>query len=144
MADLESNKNKYLEATHKLNDYNEIYNMNSYMLQANSQELYRLNYTNNLLKTRILKLKQEYMLHEHDTHVYHFRRNILYITALVVAGLLLVFSLFVQGKLAKNVTMGIAVGVTVLYLIVILLIVRRNLRRTTYSYDHYYWNQIKS
>ena len=77
---LQSNKILYLDLTHKLNDYNEIYNLNTYLDGANSTELERLSYTNETLKTRLLKLKQEYLLEDRGVKAYTFRSNILYFT----------------------------------------------------------------
>jgi len=140
---IESNKNQYLDTTHKLNDYNEIYNLNTYLLRSNTQELDKLEGTNNLLKTRILKMKQEYMLFERDQRMYGFRRNLLYLSTLVVSGLLVVAALFVQGTLQSKMAVIICAGVGIVYLIILVLMVLYNSRRTTYSYDHIYWKPIK-
>lgn len=139
---LETNKIKYLDLTHKLNDYNEIYSVNSYLQGATNLELTRLRKTNNMLKSRILKMKQQYMMYDHDVDEYMFRLNILYFTAAIVAVVLMIASLFMQGYVTPKLAMIISGGLIIIYLIIVLFTVKANAERRKYAYDQFYWKPV--
>lgn len=139
---LETNKIKYLDLTHKLNDYNEIYSVNSYLQGATNLELTRLRNTNNMLKSRILKMKQQYMMYDHDVDEYMFRLNILYFTAAIVAVVLMIASLFMQGYVTPKLAMIISGGLIIIYLIIVLFTVKANAERRKYAYDQFYWKPV--
>lgn len=139
---LENNKIKYLDLTHKLNDYNEIASVNRYLKDTYNSELERLNQTNNVLRTRILRMKQEYMMNDHGIQEFKFRTNILYFTGFVVSIVLVVAALFVQGRLDARMTLIVSFGLLIVYLIIVLIAVKSNLERRKYSYNQYYWNQV--
>lgn len=143
---LQSNKILYLDLTHKLNDYNEIYNLNTYLDGANSTELERLSYTNETLKTRLLKLKQEYLLEDSGVKAYTFRSNILYFTAIILSIVLCLTAVYVEGGnggLSAKWAIIISIGIIVIYFIILLVIVKAYIERRYYAYDQYYWDQIK-
>jgi len=143
---LQSNKILYLDLTHKLNDYNEIYNLNTYLDGANSTELERLSYTNETLKTRLLKLKQEYLLEDRGVKAYTFRSNILYFTTIITSIVLCLAAVYVEGGaggLSAQMAVMISIGIIVVYFIILLFIVRANIERRYYAYDQYYWDQMK-
>ena len=120
---LQSNKILYLDLTHKLNDYNEIYNLNTYLDGANSTELERLSYTNETLKTRLLKLKQEYLLEDSGVKAYTFRSNILYFTAIILSIVLCLTAVYVEGGnggLSAKWAIIISIGIIVIYFIILL------------------------
>ena len=50
---------EYMDMTHKLNDYNEIYNVNKHIDKSTDEEMGRLLAIHNSLKIKILKLKQQ-------------------------------------------------------------------------------------
>lgn len=145
--DLESNKNSYLENTHRLNDYNEIYNLNSHLQKSNTLEISRLQSTDNILKSKVLKLKQEYLLLGHDTKVYHFRMNVMYFSAMVLGILFVIAAAFMVPRappLKPMITGKIAIWssciIAIVYLIIILLVVKAHANRRAYSYNQFYWN----
>lgn len=143
---LQSNKILYLDLTHKLNDYNEIYNLNTYLDGANSSELERLSYTNETLKTRLLKLKQEYLLEDRGVKAFTFKSNVLYFTAIVVSIVLCLAAVYVQGGtggLSGKMAVIISVVIIVIYFLILLFVVKANIERRYYAYDQYYWDQIK-
>lgn len=140
---LESNKIKYLDLTHKLNDYNEIYSVNSYLKEANTDELYRLKTTNEALKSKVLTLKQNYMMKSHDIAEYKFRINIMYFTAIIIALVIIFVALYSMESISKRLAIILSSTVGVIYLIFLLFIVRLNSERRKYAYDQFYWNPIK-
>lgn len=141
-SSLENNKVMYLDLTHKLNDYNEIASVNRHLKDAYSSELDRLNYTNNVLRTRILRMKQEYMMNDHGVQEFRFRTNILYFTGFIVSIVLAVSALFMQGRIDTRMTMIIAFGLLIVYLIIVLIAVKYNIERRKNSYNQYYWNPV--
>lgn len=141
--ELETEKYKYLDLTHKLNDYNEIYNVNSYLKGANSAELQRLLAVNDTLRTRILRLKQEYMLHDHDISEYNFRLGVLYFSAVVVCFVLFIAALFAEDKIPRKLAFVGSIGLFTLYLIIVLIVVKVNSNRRKYSYNQWYWKPME-
>jgi hypothetical protein len=129
--------------THKLNDYNEIYNVNSYLQGANSQDLQRLAGVNDTLRTRILRLKQEYMLYDHGINEFGFRINIVYFTGVIVCIVLFMAALFQQDRLSGRLALTISTGLFVVYCLIVLLVVKSNADRRKYSYHQYYWKQVE-
>jgi cytochrome c-type biogenesis protein CcmH/NrfG len=140
---LELEKIKYLDLTHKLNDYNEIYNLNTYLDGTNTTELDKLSYTNETLKTRILKLKQEYLAQESDVKLYTFRNNILYFSTIVIAFILCIVAFYSEGSFSGKFTVIIILCILTVYFFILLLLIKANVERRTYAYDQYYWAQVK-
>ncbi len=139
---LENNKIKFLDLTHKLNDYNEIYNVNTYLQGAYSQELERLMVMNNDLKTNLLRLRQEYMTNESGISAYRFRTNIVYFTLIVICIILMVTTLFAQGKLSARMLFIICLVIIVIYFIIVLIMIKSNNERRAYSYNQFYWRPV--
>jgi len=139
---LETNKIKFLDLTHKLNDYNEIYSVNNYLQGAYGQELDRLNTTNNDLKTQLLRMKQEYMTNDSGIYVYKFRISILYVTIFIVCIVLMITTLFAQNKLSSRMLLIIVLAIIVIYFIIVLVMIKMNNERRYYAYNQYYWNTI--
>jgi undecaprenyl pyrophosphate phosphatase UppP len=137
---LETNKVKYLDLTHKLNDYNEIYSVNTYLKGNNTVELDRLNAIDNALRAKLMKSKQEYMLREHDIRQNRFRTNVIYFTALVVSVIIMIVALFMLDRINQYLAVGLAVGFLLLYFIIMLFVMKAQADRKKYSYDQYYWD----
>lgn len=93
---LDGNKDQYLDLTHQLNNYNEIYNVNFYLKNMNSLEYERLERANENLKAKVLKMKQEYMLLDYGKHENNMRANIMYTTLIVASIIFIVCALFYQ------------------------------------------------
>lgn len=140
---LEANRIKYLDLTHKLNDYNEIYSVNNYLNGANGVELDRLTTTDNTIRTRILRLKQEYLQHDHAIKEYKFRTNILYFSSIVIAFLLVLSALFIEEKIKPKIFIIVSSSIIVIYLLILLFVVKANVTRRSQAYDQYYFDQVK-
>lgn len=141
-SSLENNKVMYLDLTHKLNDYNEIYNMNTYVQNTNTQELDRLNTTNNTLKTRILRLKQEYLLTESGKRQWAFRTNLMMFTGIVTGLVVILLTMYSSDKLAVRPLVISCLVILVIYLLIVIYLVVANTERRNYAYDQYYWNPV--
>lgn len=132
---------KYLDITTKLNDYNEIENLNKHMMSANDQELIKLHTFNNQLKTKLLKAKQSYMLMDYGIHEYDMINNILGFTIVVVC-----LALFIVSRTSaenKKMLVWICMGIALFYLIVVLVILKQNSSRRTYAWSQWYWSPVK-
>lgn len=136
-------KVKYLEDTHKLNDYNEIYNTNSYIKNLNDTDFDRVSRMNQTLKNKIMTLKQQYLINDHDIEQYKFRINILYFTVFIICILLLFLTLFVKDKLKKQPTIIICSVIIFVYLLITLILVKINLERRQNAYKQFYWSSVK-
>ena len=141
MAEIENHKQQYIKDTHYFNDYNEIYNLNTHLLDANTTEQQKLYRINEQLKTKLLKMKQDYMLTDYSMHEISMYSNILALTILTVC-LLLVFVSMAKPE-SKNQLIMICTVVGVLYLIAIVMILKSNANRRRYSWEQWYWNPMK-
>lgn len=141
---LESNKIKFLDITHKLNDYNEIYNVNTYLQGAYGIELDRLIATNDELKTHLLRMKQEYMTNESGINAYRFRINIVYFTIFIICIILMITTLFAQNKLGARTLFIICLVIIIIYFIIVLIMIKSNNERRYYAYNQFYWYPAKS
>lgn len=144
MADeLTTNKNKYLDLTHKLNDYNEIDNLNNILLTVTNVEKMKLTDMDNNVRSRLLKLKQEYLLKEASIQKYNFVINMLYFTTVMFSAVFFALAAFVQDMIGKGVTIAIVIALSVVYLIVVLVAVRINANRRSSAWNQFYWQKIK-
>ena len=138
---VDASKYMYLDFTHKFNDYNEIRNLNSYISNATSSDYERLNVINNNLKTRVLKLKQQYILYEHDASLYKFRTNLLYFVIVCMSLILFFIAMLSEGRIKPvlcvillSIILVICVFVTIIYSI-------SSKFRRNQAYNQFYWMQ---
>jgi len=136
--EIKTNKIQYLNNTHKLNDYNEIDNLNSNLLSANKVEIQRLTVFNDQLKTKVMRYKKDYMLTDYSIHEMSMYNNILSFTIIVVC--FLIFCV-VQFK-SKKTMIWISVIVGIIYLIVVMLILKSNANRRANSWSQWYWAPV--
>lgn len=140
-TNLNSARIKYLDITTKLNDYNEIENLNKHMMSANTQELDKLRTFNNQLKTKLLKAKQNYMLMDYGIHEYDLINNLLGFTIIMVC-----LTLFIVSRTSpenKKMLVWICMGLALFYMIVVLIVLKQNSSRRTYAWSQWYWSPMK-
>ena len=135
-------KIEYLDITHKLNDYNEIYNVNKHISKATTEEMSKLKEINDNLKVRILKLKQEYLLYENGLHTYRFRCNIMYFTFIIVSALILLIGYYFENKINNMWTFIIFTSTCITYLVMVLIFIKNNSNRRSYAYHQFYWKNM--
>ena len=138
---LNTSQIKYLDVTHKLNDYNEIYNLNQHLLDNNSQEFERLNTFNNQLKNKLMKAKQSYMLMDYGIHEYEMYNNLLVFTIVVAS-----IALFVVSKTPveqKNKLIWGCGIIGVVYLIIMMVALSSKPSRRKYAWSQWYWSPVK-
>lgn len=139
--EIETNKYKYLDYTHKLNDYNEIANLNRYVSDATSADKERLNGVSNNMRIRVLKLKQEYLLYEHGNNLYIFRIRLLLFTIICISLILFLIAMYSEDKLGATITIIACCIILGICLSVIIIAVILNKKRRSYAYDQYYWEE---
>lgn len=140
---------KYLDLTHQLNNYNEIYNMNKYVSNVNSGELARLSSFNENIKSKVLKLKQDYMLYDVSMKTTSFWTGILYFT--VVMTCLVFFAIAFHSRevpegaftISKTIVIIIICALALVYVIIVIFSLSRYVKRRKYFYDQYYWKSME-
>lgn len=133
---------EYMDVTHKLNDYNEIHNVNLHVENATQNEKSKLNRINETLKMRVLKIKQEFLLYENALYTYRFRCNIIYFTFIVVSALLILIGYYFEEKISSKWTF-IIFGVSFLvYALIVFIFIKNNTNRRNYNYNKFYWKNI--
>lgn len=138
-----NHKNTYLDHTHRLNDYNEIYNLNSYLSNATHNDLERIQSINNTIKTRVMQAKQEYMMYEHGASQYRFRVNLLYFLLICVSLVLFCVTMHSEQRLDLKWTIIITSTILIVCLITIWVAVIANKARRNYAYNQFYWQEAK-
>jgi hypothetical protein len=143
MSDLINKRDDYLNNTHNLNNYNEILNVNEQLEFNYLSDVDKLNETNNLLKARILKLKQEYILNDAAIIKYNSMTNILYVTIILVSIIGLLIIAFMKGNFSRKVLISLIVLISLAYLIYVLAYILSDLNHKKTAYNQYYWNPVK-
>lgn len=151
MADLTSaiaqeigqKKEAYLMNTHYLDDYNEIYSTNNYLDERTSVEKEKLDSTLGRLNSTLLRMKQEYLLRKYDVNNYNLKTSILSITLVLVCIFAILIILYSDGKLGKNLLMLIVGGVSLFFILLVVLIVKSNSYRVETNWDAYYWGPVE-
>lgn len=137
-------RDKYLDYSHKLNDYNEISNLNDHLLTVNNVEEAKLQTFNDSISSKVLKLKQEYLLKESAIQELNLLTNILYFSMFLAAVIIFLFSFYHSNPNNLNISkllISIAI-IIILYLIVILIVILRNKNRKKQVWNQYYWNSM--
>lgn len=138
------NQNKYIDNTNQLNNLNEIYNMNTYVSNINKSEIDRINDYNRTLKTRILQLKQDYLLKEYKVHNYQFWYNVMYFTIVMAGIALIIIGLYLTNTASLSFTIVLVIlGVlSTLYIIILLSVLSLKIIRRNNSWNQFYWKSI--
>ena len=135
---------EYMDVTHKLNDYNEIHNVNLHIENATNNEMSKLDKINETLKMRVLKIKQEYLLFENALHTYRFRCNIIYFTYVIACGLIILIGYYFEGKISNMWTFIIFSFACIIYSIIVFIFIKNNTNRRNYNYNKFYWKNMTS
>lgn len=142
-GELDTSKDKYLDLTHQLNNYNEIHNVNTYLQQMNEVEGGRLHRANENIKAKILKMKQEYMLLDYGVHENKMRSNIMYTALIVTSIIFIICTLFYDDKLSQGIALTICAALIALFFAIVIFLLIANSKRRKYAWEQYYWNEFK-
>ena len=144
MGDLIDKRSQYLSNTHDLNNYNEILNVNQQLEFNYLSDVDRLQETNDVLKSRILKLKQEYLLNDNGIDKYKSLLNFIYISFVFFAIGVILFVSFTKKTVPEKTFYILIIFITLLYLVYILFYILSGLLRRKMAYNQFYWKNIKS
>jgi hypothetical protein len=135
---LDNNKNQFLDITNKLNDYNEIDNLNNHLLSANNSELSKLTTFNNQIKTKLMKMKQDYMLMDYSIYEMNMYSNIVIFTIIVMC-----FLFFIVAKIeSRKILITICTITGIFYLIVLIIMLKKSVNRRKYSWNQWYFSPV--
>lgn len=132
---------EYLDKTHKLNDYNEILNLNNHLFDVNTAEETKLAEFNSMIVTKLMKMKQQYMLTDYAINEMAMYTRALMFTIIVVA-FLLVFVSKATPETKKQLIV-ISGGTAIFYLVVIMFMLKSSANRRKYSWSQWYWDPVK-
>lgn len=139
---LENRVDKYVELSHRLNDYNEIYNTNAYIYNELDRSEQNLDKTTQKLKNTIYISKQKTQMYEYEKNKINFYRSLFLISCFLVIDLISLTGLHMQGGLSAYflyIWMGISVLV---YLIVMFVLIYSYSYRSRTDWDKYMWDSM--
>lgn len=143
LSEMTASKNNFMELTHELNNYNEIYNKNVYLKSIVVSELDKLQAVEDGVKTSVMKQKQDYMAADYGLHLFGVRAKIMMWTVVVACGLLLVIATHLSGRVAQlnNVTIVVSgcSAVVLVWFLVVYLTLRSYTNRRANSWSQFYW-----
>lgn len=133
---------QYIDLTHELNNYNEIYNLNDYLQKMHNVELDKLSNADQRMKTVSLKTRQQYFLTEYGVKEYSMRNNLMYFTLLVVCVIIILSSFFAVGKLSQKMTGAAVLLILAIWAFIVIIVVKSNANRRKFAYDQFYWKNV--
>jgi hypothetical protein len=134
----------YKNLTHQFNNYNEIFNMNIYMKQSSVQERARLERTNEMLKGRVIKLKQEFVLQDRTVNFMGLRNSLMYYTLVIICLMLLLVGFFVKKTISQNVLIVATVVIVTIFIISVVMVAKNHSNRRNIIWDQYYWKPMQT
>lgn len=137
-------KNKFKDLTHQLSNYNEIFNLNTYLIQSGKEEQIRLQTTNEMMKGKIMKIKQEYVFQYWKIEFMKLKNKLMYFCIFVTSILLIVAGLFLKKTIELKLMIIIAVVVSLLFIIVVIMSVKSNSDRKNIVWDQYYFPAMQT
>lgn len=137
-SSIQYNRNKYLDLTNQLNNYNEIYNMNQFVDNLNKKRYEHNENFDKTLKTQLYEQKQNYFITEYNIKHMQFWTNVMYFT--IVMSCLGLLSVVVFKETIYFVIAIILL--TIIYLIVMIIVTTKKVARRRYSWDQYYWQKV--
>lgn len=134
----------YKNLTHQFNNYNEIFNMNVYMKNSSVQERARLERTNELMKGRVIKLKQEFVLQDRTVNFLALRNSLMYYTLFIICLMLLLVGFFLKKTISMTV-LGVVTGVIVtIFILSVVMVAKNHSNRRNIIWDQYYWKPMQT
>lgn len=140
----QAEKDIFLDLTHQLNNYNEIFNLNMYLKNNGTEEQSRLFRMNESLKSKMLQAKQEYVMQDYAISRKALECKILYFAIIVTAIVLILTGLFLRQNLTLVIFGAVSAGLIIVYIIGVVFAVKNNSDRKKTSWDQYYWMPMKS
>lgn len=143
LDNIETEKTIFKDLTHQLNNYNEIFNLNLYLQNSGLQERERLTKANETLKSKIMKLKQEYVLQEWKKSYMRLKNNLIYYAMVIISVILIFVGLYLNKTIPLGAAVGVTVGLSLFFIVTVIFIVKANADRRNLVWDQYYWGPMK-
>ena len=143
-ASLNDQVNKYVDLSHRLNDYNEIYNTNSYIHQELGREDEGMDSTTKQLKNSIFISKQKSQLYEYQKNKLIFYKGLFLISCFIIIDLLTFTGVHLSGKISSKILYIIAGISAVVYLCGVFFLVYSNSYRSHTDWNKFYWSSLTS
>jgi hypothetical protein len=143
LDNIENEKTIFKDLTHQLNNYNEIFNLNLYLQNSGIQERNRLSKTNETLKSKIMKLKQQYVLEEWKKSYMQLKINLVYYAIIIISVILIFVGLYLNKAVSLGVAIGVTIALSVFFILSVILIVKANSNRRNLFWDQFYWSPMK-
>lgn len=144
IQNIENEKTKFKNLTHELNNYNEIFNLNTYMLSSGNKDKTRLEKTNEVLKGKIMKAKQEFILQEWKVSYMGLKNNLMYFSIIVLCMILVIAGLFLKKTLTLLITIIATSIISVIFILAVVITVKYNSDRRNTLWNHYYFAPMTS
>lgn len=125
--------------THKLNDYNEMYNANNQLKNINNQEYNKIKKFNENINNKLYVQKQNYLLKEASVYQYEMRNNIILITVIVISLLFYIVAYYINGYLSNKKLFFITSSIMLIYLFIVWIIIKFVSWRRINSWNQYYF-----
>jgi hypothetical protein len=139
---LKQQVDKYVEMTHRLHDYNEVYNTNMYIANELMRNDKNIEKTKKKLKNTIYASKQKAQTYEYETHRWKYYRTLFLITAFVVIDLITLVGVHIAGGISAAYFYTMMGIIAFLYTIAIIIVIYSNSFRSRYDWDKYMWHGI--
>jgi heme/copper-type cytochrome/quinol oxidase subunit 2 len=116
----------------------------------NKGELEKISSFNESLKTKVLKLKQDYLLKDFAVYNYSFWANVMYFSIIMSGLAIAVIAVYNKNSnlesppLSKKMTIIVVSVFAVVYLIALLIALSVKVTRRKYAWNQFYWKQKKN
>ena len=141
---LGSQVDKYIDLSHRLNDYNEIHNTNAYIKNELEKAGGDLKKLTEKLKNKIYISKQKSLLYNYEKNKLAFYKALFLISCFVLVDLMTIVTAHMNGLITIK-TLYYIIGITaVIYVIAVYLIAYSNSRRTHTDWNKFVWSSVGS
>jgi len=141
-SSLNDQVSKYIEVSHRLNDYNEIYNTNSYIDKELKTSKKEITGVTQKLKNRIYSSKQKSQLYEYEKNKLSFYKSLFLVSCFVIVDLITLVGVHLQGVISEK-TLYVVTGVSAgIYLLIVFVLVYANSFRTHTDWNKFYWESM--
>ncbi len=138
----QSRIDKYIDLSHRLVDYNEIYNTNKYVQGELATETNRMGNLKNNLKNKIFISKQKSMGYRYEKSKTKFLMNLFLFSVFVFIILIALTSAQLAGSLTLTTFYIIVATIVVVYILIILLYISSNAYRTHSDWEKYHFSSM--
>jgi lipopolysaccharide export LptBFGC system permease protein LptF len=143
-SSLEDKVDKYIGISHRLNDFNEIYNTNKYIDKELRKEQSRIDDTTNKLKNKIYISKQKAQMYEYETNKLKFYKN-LFLLTVALAIILMVFATYNLNNYIAQKAFYVLSGIAVfIYIGIVFVLLYANTYRSHTDWNKYNWGDISN